>query len=220
MQNLNSQVNKMKENLEKKKLNEIKSSKFKTISTKDIKKEDILILNEYNYYKKLTKRIKKYIDSNEEILLELHKDKDGKSICLLVKFDLNKMEIFMPVDIRIITGNTKDTFMSCTYYNLENEGKLYINEFSSGKPRNGYGKIILKNLEKIVESINFKLDTYNHYSKEYKFNYIKKVEGMAIPTKTIISQNELNKLYRKYGFIIDEKNNMSMLKIISNKQLI
>lgn len=220
MQNLNSQVNKMKENLEQKKLKEIKRSRFKTISTKDIKNEDIQILNEYNYYAKLTKRVKKYIDNKEEILFETLKDKKGKSICLFVKFDLNKIEIFMPVDIRIITGDTKDTFMNCTYYNLENEAKLYIKEFSSGKPRNGYGKIVLENLDSIINRINFKLDTYNHYSKGYKFNYIKRIEGMAIPTKTIISQKELNKLYRKYGFIIDEKNNMSMLKIINNEQLV
>lgn len=216
MQKLNKQINDMKANIELKKLKSIKSNKFKTISTKDIKTTNSNIIKEYNYYVKLTKRIKKYINSNDEIIFEIYKDIDGNLICLFTKFDINKMQIFMPVDIRVITGNTKDTFMDCTYYNLKEEGKLYIQEFSSGKPRHGYGKIILENLDNIVEAINSKLDTYNHYSKDYKFNYINYIEGMAIPTKTIISQKELNKLYRRYGFIIDEKNNMSMLKIIKN----
>ena len=39
MQNLNNQIQIMKENLEMKNLKNIKSSKFKTISTKDIKNE-------------------------------------------------------------------------------------------------------------------------------------------------------------------------------------
>lgn len=181
---------------------------------------NIYIVKEYNYYAKLTKKVKKYIKTDEDIIFNTYKDKRGKIICLLIKFDINKMEIFMPIDIRIITGDTKDTFMDCTYYNLEKEGKLYIKEFSSGKPRNGYGKIILKNIENIIENINLKLDSYNHYSNDYKFNYIKIIEGMAIPTKTIISQKELNKLYRKYGFFVDEKNNMSMLKIIKNRKLV
>lgn len=215
MQNLNNQIQIMKENLEMKNLKNIKSSKFKTISTKDIKNEESII-KEYNYYTKLTKRIKKYINSKDEIIFETYEDNEGRIVGLFIKFDLNKMEIFMPIDIRVITGNTKDTFMDCTYYNLEKEGKIYIKEFSSGKPRCGYGKLILSNLDNIVKSINLKFDTYNHYSKDYKFNYINKIEGVAIPTKTIISQKELNKLYRRYGFIIDEKNNMSMLKIIDN----
>lgn len=215
MQNLNNQIKIMKENLEMKNLKNIKSSKFKTISTKDIKNEESII-KEYNYYTKLTKRIKKYINSKDEIIFETYEDNEGRIVGLFIKFDLNKMEIFMPIDIRVITGNTKDTFMDCTYYNLEKEGKIYIKEFSSGKPRCGYGKLILSNLDNIVKSINLKFDTYNHYSKDYKFNYISKIEGVAIPTKTIISQKELNKLYRRYGFIIDEKNNMSMLKIIDN----
>lgn len=46
MQNLNSKINKMKDNLELEKLKSIKSSKFKTISTKDIK-------NEYIYCKRI-----------------------------------------------------------------------------------------------------------------------------------------------------------------------
>ncbi|MDO7206497.1 hypothetical protein Q5M85_22740 [Paraclostridium bifermentans] len=41
--------------------------------------------------------------------------------------------------------------MDCSYYNLEDGGILYIKEFTSGKPNNGYGKIILENLDYIVK---------------------------------------------------------------------
>ena len=105
MQNLNNQIQIMKENLEMKNLKNIKSSKFKTISTKDIKNEESII-KEYNYYTKLTKRIKKYINSKDGIIFETYEDNEGRIVGLFIKFDLNKMDIFMPIDLRVITGNT------------------------------------------------------------------------------------------------------------------
>ncbi|MGL5717501.1 MAG: hypothetical protein ACRCXT_18445 [Paraclostridium sp.] len=214
MLNLNSKIINMKSNLEARSLKGIRNTKFKTISTKEISNVDIQTLNEYNYYAKLTKRVRKYINTNDDIIFDISRDKNNRIICLLIKFNKYNMEIFMPIDIRIITGDTKDSFMDCTYYNLESEGKLYIKEFLSGKPNNGYGKIILKNLDNIIFRINLSLDNYNHYSTDYKFNYINKIEGIAIPTKTIISQVQLNRIYRKYGFEVDEENNMSIFKKI------
>ncbi|WP_270659274.1 hypothetical protein, partial [Paraclostridium bifermentans] len=80
-------------------------------------------------------------------------------------------------------------------------------------------KIILENLDYIVKKINIKLDLYNHYFEDYTFNYIKRIEGVAIPSKSIITQESLNKIYRKYGFEVDEKNNMSMIKIIESEEI-
>ena len=67
MQNLNNQIKIMKDNLELKNLKNIKSSKFKTISTKDIKNE-YSIIKEYNYYTKLTSFILKGAKNISHIL--------------------------------------------------------------------------------------------------------------------------------------------------------
>ncbi|GAA0862045.1 hypothetical protein [Paraclostridium tenue] len=220
MESLLSKIDEMKKNLQQKDIKSIKKSKFKTISTKDINSKNLQIINTYNYYVKLTKRVKKYINADEYIIFETRKDICNRLICLVTKLIKSELEIFMKVDIRIITGNTKDTYMDCAYYNINDEGVLYIKEFSSGKPNNGYGKILLMNLDYVVNKINIKLDLYNHYFEDYKFNYIKKIEGVAIPYKTIISQENLNKIYRKYGFEVDEKNNMKISRYIENKELI
>lgn len=219
MENLLSKIDEMKNNLMLKDIDSIKKNKYKTISTKDINNKNKDVINLYNYYVKLIKKVKKYLNTDEEIIFEVKKYKTSKLVCLMSKLNTDEIEIFMKIDIRVLTGNTKDTYMNCTYYNIKDEGMLYINEFSSGKPNNGYGKIILKNLDDIISNINKKLDLYNHYSEDYTFNYIKKLEGIAIPYKTIISQESLNKIYRKYGFQVDEKNNMKIIKHINCKEL-
>lgn len=219
MENLLSKIDEMKNNLMLKDIDSIKKNKYKTISTKDINNKNKDVINLYNYYVKLIKKVKKYLNTDEEIIFEVKKHKTSKLVCLMSKLNTDEIEIFMKIDIRVLTGDTKDTYMNCTYYNIKDEGMLYINEFSSGKPNNGYGKIILKNLDEIISNINKKLDLYNHYSEDYTFNYIKKLEGIAIPYKTIISQELLNKIYRKYGFQVDEKNNMKIIKYINCKEL-
>lgn len=220
MKSLLSKIDEMKKNLQQKDIKSIKSSKFKTISTKDINNENSQIVNTYNYYVKLTKRVKKYINTDEDIIFETRKDIYNRLICLMIKLTKSEIEIFMKIDIRVITGNTRDTYMDCAYYNMNDEGVLYIKEFSSGKPNHGYGSILLKNLDYIANKINMKLDLYNHYFEDYTFNYIKKIEGVAIPYKPIISQENLNKIYRKYEFEVDEKNNMKITRYIKNKELI
>lgn len=219
MENLLSKIDEMKNNLMLKDIDSIKKNKYKTISTKDINNKNKDIINLYNYYVKLIKKVKKYLNTDEEVIFEVKKYKTSRLVCLMSKLNTDEIEIFMKIDIRVLTGNTKDTYMNCTYYNIKDEGMLYINEFSSGKPNNGYGKIILKNLDEIISNINKKLDLYNHYFEDYTFNYIKKLEGIAIPYKTIISQESLNKIYRKYGFQVDEKNNMKIIKYINCKEL-
>ncbi|GAA0711923.1 hypothetical protein GCM10008904_24680 [Paraclostridium ghonii] len=219
MEDLLHKIDEIKENLQSKDIKSIKKSKLKTISTKEINKDNKQVIITYNYYVKLTKKIKKYLKTEEDIIFEVKEDDSNRIICLIVKLIKSEIEIFMPIDIRVFTGDTKDTYMDCSYYNLEDGGTLYIKEFTSGKPNHGYGKIILENLDYIVEKINMKLDSYNHYFEDYKFNYIKKIEGVAIPSKSIITQEVLNKIYRKYGFEVDEQNNMSITKIVENKEI-
>ncbi|MEG2984063.1 MAG: hypothetical protein RR835_05140 [Peptostreptococcaceae bacterium] len=220
MENLLSKIDEMKNNLMLKDIDSIKKNKYKTISTKDINNEYNDTINLYNYYVKLIKKVKKYLNTEEVVIFEVKKHTNRNLVCLMTKLNINEIEIFMKIDIRVLTGNTKDTYMNCTYYNIKNEGMLYINEFSSGKPNNGYGKIILENLEYIVSNINRKLDLYNHYFEDYTFKYINRIEGIAIPYKSIISQESLNKIYRKYNFEVDEKNNMKIIKYINCKELI
>ncbi|WP_283592835.1 hypothetical protein [Paraclostridium bifermentans] len=219
MEDLLHKIDEMKLNLNSKDIKSIKKSKLKTISTKEINKKNKQIITTYNYYVKLIKKLKKYLKTEEDIIFEVKNDKLNRIVCLAIKLSKNDMEIFMPIDIRVFIGDAKDTYMDCSYYNLEDGGILYIKEFTSGKPNNGYGKIILENLDYIVKKINIKLDLYNHYFEEYTFNYIKRIEGVAIPSKSIITQESLNKIYRKYGFEIDEKNNMSMIKIIESQEI-
>lgn len=216
MEDLLHKIDEMKQNLKSKDIKSIKKSKLKTISTKEINEDDKQIITTYNYYVKLTKKIKKYLKTEEDIIFEVKEDNFNRIICLIVKLIKSEMEIFMPIDIRVFTGDTKDTYMDCSYYNLEDGGTLYIKEFTSGKPNHGYGKIILENLNYIAYKINMRLDLYNHYFEDYKFNYINKIGGIAIPSKSIITQESLNKIYRKYGFEVDEQNNMKITKIIEN----
>lgn len=219
MEDLLSKIDIMKNNLQIKDIKSINKNKFKTIPTKDINKDNELIVKEYNYYVKLTKKIKRYLKNDENIVFEINRDRFNRIICLMTNLKKSELDVFFYIDIRLITGNTKDTLMRCTYYN-KHMAILYINEFSSGKPNNGYGSIILKKLDYIVEEINIRLDAYNHYYEDYKFNYIYKIEGLAIPTKSIINQENLNKIYRKYGFLVNEKDNMKIEKYIRINHLI
>ncbi|WP_270506975.1 hypothetical protein, partial [Paraclostridium sordellii] len=73
-------------------------------------------------------------------------------------------------------------------------------------------------LDYIVNKINTILDYYNHYNDNCIFNYIQYIEGIAIPFKSIISQENLNKIYRKYGFTINEKDGMKIKKEIQIKE--
>ena len=219
MEDLLHKIDQIKVNLKTKDIKAIKKSRLKTISTKEINKENKQIINTYNYYVKLIKKLKRYLKTEEDVMFEVKHDNLNRMVCLAIKLSKNCMEIFMPIDIRVFIGDAKDTYMDCSYYNLENRGILYIKEFTSGKPNNGYGKIILENLEYIVNKINMKLDLYNHYFENCEFNYINRIEGVAIPSKNIITQESLNKIYRKYGFKVDEKNNMRITKIIENQEI-
>lgn len=206
MSSLDIKINEIKSNLMSKNIKAIRKNKLKIIRSEDIKNirlEDRNLLEEYNYYVKLLKKIKKYMNKNEDLLtiLNVENDKVGKIIYIVVRINIKEIGIGIPIDIRIITGDTNDTYMDCTYYEIKEQSRLYINDFKSTRPSQGYGGILLQNLDNIVKEVN-------EYLKIYKFKDIKIIEGYLVANKNIISERDLKDMYTKYGFEIDIRNNM------------
>ena len=164
------------------------------------------LIKEYNYYVKLIKKVKKYINNMQNKITKISYNNENKLLYLLAYFDMNNLEQFGDIIIKVITPDTKETYMNCYYHNKEDGAALYIKEFRAGKPRCGYGRIILQNLDYIVEEINKEIEKYNHYNEDIKLGTIRYAEGIAIPTKPIIDQRCLNSIYRRYGFDVDDKN--------------
>ena len=205
MLDLESKIDEIKFNLISKNIKYIRKFKYKTISIK----EEIIYNKEkiktYNYYVKLINKLKKHMRLSEYIDFYTAYDKFDNLVCLITKFDINKIDINIPIDIRVIIGDKKDTYINASYY----QGKcgiLYLEEFVSGSRRNGYGSMMLENLNLIVNNINNELNNYNKSRKTNKFKLIQIIKGKSIPFKSIISQDDLNKLYLKYGFKVDEDN--------------
>ncbi|WP_296647685.1 hypothetical protein, partial [Romboutsia sp. 13368] len=151
------------------------------------------------------KKLKKYIKDLNDVQFFTRYDKFNNLVCLITKFDINKIDINIPIDIRIIIGDKKDTYINASYY----QGKcgiLYLEEFVSGSRQNGYGSMMLENLNCIVNNINSRLKNYNNYSETYNFKPIKVLKGKAIPFQSVISQECLNNLYTRYGFKVDKDN--------------
>lgn len=205
MINLENRVEEIKLNLISKNLKYIKKCKYKTIPTNEHYKYNEEKLKSYNYYVRLTKKVKKYIKDFTDIVFYTNYDKFNNLVCIISKFDINKIDINLNIDIRIIIGDKQDTYIKATYYE-EKCGILYLEEFMSGSRKNGYGSMLLDNLNFIIDNINNVLKNYNKYSKDYNFKPIKILKGKAIPYKSVITQDELNKLYIKHGFQIDNNN--------------
>ena len=205
MIDLEIRIKEIKFNLESKNLKYIKKCKYKTIPTNEKHKYNGELLKSYNYYVKLIKKLKKYIKDSDDVEFYTRYDKFNNLVCLISKFDINQIDINLNIDIRIIIGDKYDTYMRSTYYKGK-YGILYLEEFESGSRNNGYGSMLLDNLNFIIDNINIRLKNYNNYSETYSFKPIKILKGKAIPFKSVISQEDLNKLYTKYGFKIDNDN--------------
>ena len=205
MIDLECRIEEIKSNLVSRNLKYIIKCKYKTIPTKekDIYNEEKL--KDYNYYVKLIKKLKKYVKNSNDVEFYTKYDKFNNLVCLISKFDINQIDINIPIDIRIIIGDKYDTYMKTTYYQGK-YGILYLEEFESGSRNNGYGSMLLDNLNFIIDNINIRLNNYNNYSKFYNFKPIKILKGRVIPFKSVITQEDLNKLYTKYGFKIDNDN--------------
>lgn len=205
MYSLENKTNEIKSIIINKNLKKIKQSKFKLISKDRYRNENIESLEIYNHYVKLIKRLKKYLDEGYQYIIDIRHDNNGDIVWLACKYNLYNNDIEIPIDIRIISVENGDTYMDCSYYNRAS--MLYINRFESKRPNHGYGKLLLENLDYVIQNINNKLDYINNKSN-INFSKISYVKGKSIPTKSIISQKNLNKLYQKYGFSIDGKNNI------------
>ena len=130
MLDLESKIDEIKFNLISKNIKYIRKFKYKTISIK----EEIIYNKEkiktYNYYVKLINKLKKHMRLSEYIDFYTAYDKFDNLVCLITKFDINKIDINIPIDIRIIIGDKKDTYINASYY----QGKcgiLYLEEFVS-----------------------------------------------------------------------------------------
>jgi len=207
MISLEQKTDEIKSIIINKDIKKLKQNKFKLISKDKYLDESNENIEKYNYYVKLSKRLKRYLNEKCEEIIEIRYDGYGKIVFLVSKFNLYDSEIEMPIDIRIITGDNGDTYMSCSYYSDTNHGILYINRFESKRPNHGYGSLLLKNLDYIIKTINERFEIINQNSNS-KFLNIDTIKGKAIPSKSIINQKNLNTLYRKYGFDIDDKNNI------------
>lgn len=205
MLDLEVKIYEMKFNLMSKNIKYIRKCNYKTIPIKEEYRYNEDVVKIYNYYVKLINKLKKYIKDSNYIDFYTKYDKFNNLVCLVTKFYINEIDINIPIDIRVIIGDKNDTYIRGSYY----EGKcgiLYLEEFSSGSRRNGYGSMLLENLNYIVDNINNKLSIHNKCNKSYNFKLIKLLKGRAIPFKSVISQEDLNRLYLKYGFKVDEDN--------------
>ena len=205
MLDLEVKIYEMKSNLMSKNIKYIRKCKYKIIPKKEeyIYNGDVVKI--YNYYVKLINKLKKYIKDSNYIDFYTKYDKFNNLVCLVTKFDVNEIDINIPIDIRVIIGDKNDTYIRGSYY----EGKcgiLYLEEFSSGSRSNGYGAMLLENLNYIVDNINNKLSSHNKCNKNYNFKLINLIKGRAIPFKSVISQEDLKRLYLKYGFKVDKDN--------------
>jgi hypothetical protein len=211
MISLDIKINEIKNNLVDKNIKAIRNNKLKKIKYENIKKtefKDEILIKEYNYYIRLIKKIKKYIKNQDNRITILDvENKENKIFYIVITVDIQDISIGIPIKINIITGDTNYTYMDCTYYERKENSVLYINDFTSIKPNKGYGGILLKKLDYIISEINKKIRTYN-------FKEIKTIEGKMIANKNVISEKSLKKLYIKYGFEIDNKNNMKRNTLI------
>ena len=205
MLDLEVKIYEMKSNLMSKNIKYIRKCNYKTIPIKEEYRYNEDVVKIYNYYVKLINKLKKYIKDSNYIDFYTKYDKFNNLVCLVTKFDVNEIDINIPIDIRVIIGDKNDTYIRGSYY----EGKcgiLYLEEFSSGSRRNGYGSMLLENLNYIVDNINNKLSSHNKCNKNYNFKLINLIKGRAIPFINVISQEDLNRLYLKYGFKVDKDN--------------
>jgi len=205
MIDLENRIEEIKLNLVSKNLRYIIKCKYKTIPTKEKNIYSEEKFKDYNYYVKLIKKLKKYMKDLNDVQFFTRYDKFNNLVCLISNFDINQIDINLKIDIRILIGDKYDTYMKSRYYE-EKCGILYLEEFVSGSRNNGYGSMLLDNLDFIIDNINTRLKNYNNYSETYNFKPIKIIKGKAIPFKSVISQESLNNLYTRYGFKIDNNN--------------
>lgn len=199
---LDVKIKEMKEYLREKDINKIKKLKLNT-KYDNLDLEDANLLNEYEYYIRLLKKLKRYIKLNEEkyLLLDIEEDKNKFIVGVLSAINFNANDIGIPIDIILLTGSLNKTYMDCEYYRINDYAMLYIYNFRSRISNKGYGSILLMKLDDRIKEINKVLNKYN-------LKEIKSVEGLVVADKNIINENDLINLYKRYGFEVDRNNRM------------
>lgn len=197
---LDVKIKEMKEYLREKDINKIKKLKLNT-KYDNLDLEDANLLNEYEYYIRLLKKLKRYIKLNEDkyLLLDIEEDKNKFIVGILSIINFNANDIGIPIDIILLTGNLNKSYMDCISYKIDNCAMLYIYNFRSRISNKGYGSMLLMKLDDRIKEINKVLNKYN-------LKEIKSVEGLVVADKNIINENDLISLYKRYGFEIDKNN--------------
>lgn len=208
METLDIKINKMKQYINTKDIsavNKLKLSAIKDNNKYDLNEEDLKYIDEYNYYIKFLKNLKRYIRANDKrnIIIKEYKDNLDRLMYIIISIDINTISVGIPVDIQTLSGSKNKAYMECIYYQYKESSSLYINNFRAIKSKNGYGGKILINLKDIIRDINKAL-------KDNNLKEIKIIEGLLVADENIISEKDLRNLYKKYGFIIDNQNNISI----------
>lgn len=200
-------ISKIKKDLINKDIKAIQKYKLQLIKNCNIRDtQEKELIKCYNYHVKLIRKLKKYLKGSTgyDIIINAKEHQKSDLITLVSKINPNEINIGISVDIRLLTGSREESYMDCTYY--QNQSTIYINDFRSSISNRGYGKIILDNLDEILEDLNKILEKYN-------LNKIMIIRGKMIANKHIISEENLKKMYIKYGFEVDNSNNI--LKVLN-----
>lgn len=200
-------ISKIKKDLINKDIKAIQKYKLQLIKNCNIRDtQEKELIKCYNYHVKLIRKLKKYLKGSTgyDIIINAKEHQKSDLITLVSKINPNEINIGISVDIRLLTGSRDESYMDCTYY--PSQSTIYINDFRSSISNRGYGKIILDNLDEILEDLNKILE--KHY-----LNRIMIIRGKMIANKHIISEENLKKMYIKYGFEVDNSNNI--LKVLN-----
>lgn len=208
METLDIKINKMKQYINTKDIsaiNKLKLSVIKDNNKYNLNEDDFKYIDEYNYYVKFLRSLKRYIKSNDKknIIIKEYKDNLDRLMYIIISIDINTISVGIPVNIQTLSGSKNKAYMECVYYQYKERSSLYINNFRAIKSKKGYGRKILINLKDIIRDINKVL-------KENNLKEIKIIEGLLVADENIISEKDLRNLYKKYGFIIDNQNNISI----------
>lgn len=186
-----------------------------------LENEDLQILNKVkNYFKQYENGTK---DDNLYIKLNRGTNNDLR----VIYFNITKFIEENKGKIIFFTGSKESisddlTYMEIKYMDNKNSanishilkgtelyktnyigGYLYICEFISYDPKKGNGKFLLNYLMDIVQKINNEI--INSILKGIQKDPISVIFGLVRPDKTVITKENLVKLYRDNGFIILSK---------------
>ncbi|MED0980515.1 hypothetical protein P4T48_13450 [Bacillus paramycoides] len=154
----------------------------------------------YEQINTLIKNLERYHhdqSGSNDIYCKFGIDRSGQLMCMVYNFNalLTSSSI-----IYVYYGSKSSTTMLINY---DAYRELYISNFRSVIPRQGYGSFILTELPIIVQEIN-NLIKKGRYTAIPDTDTITHITGSISPDGTI-SQQDLINLYNKYGYISKNK---------------